>query len=86
MPHSAVMPLHTAIETASTLRRLERSAHAAIGMPIVEKNTANAIPVSKPSWVSLAPNSALIDCSETASTDERSMTLTTYDRNSRART
>ena len=32
-PHSAVMPLHIATASARTLRRLDRSAHAAIGMP-----------------------------------------------------
>ncbi len=86
MPQSAVMPLQTAIEIASTFRRLERSARAAIGMPNVEKNRANAMPVNKPSCVSVAPNSALMDCSETARTDDRSITLMAYDRNSRPRT
>jgi hypothetical protein len=35
-PQSAVMPLHTATARASTLRRLDLSAHAAIGIPSVE--------------------------------------------------
>ena len=33
MPHAPVAALHSAHDHASTLRRLDRSAHAAMGMP-----------------------------------------------------
>src|SRR5262249_24561433 len=59
-PQSAVSADQAASATLMMLTRLARSARRAIGMPASAYSTANAVPASSPSWVSLRRSSAFI--------------------------
>jgi hypothetical protein len=58
--HSALSADHAASATLSSVTRLMRSASRAIGMPASAYSTANAVPASSPSCVSLRCSSAFI--------------------------